>query len=145
MKTMKFIVAAGRYEDEEWIRDLCSRCSWWGDWYTYGASGRAAVIVAHGAIMLNDTKAAIAFSDNKLKRLYRFAAMRNTSAEVVRNKVLADVGLDESGTRYFSYGNTDVRVSLNGDMKYDIYNVSKGVINYKRFLIQSYERQPMAA
>jgi hypothetical protein len=44
---------------------------------------------------------------------------------VIRNKVLADVGLDENGSRFFSYGNTDVSVSLNGDMKYDIYNISK--------------------
>ena len=34
--------------------------------------------------------------------------------------------LDIQRTRCFSYGNTDVRVLLNGDMKYDIYNVSKG-------------------
>ena len=29
--------------------------------------------------------------------------------------------------------------------QYKKYKLSSGVINYKRFLIQSYERQPMAA
>ena len=125
VKAMKLVIAAGRYESDEWIRDLCARCSWWSDWYMYGASGRAAIIAAHGAIMLNDTKAAIAFTDNKLDNLSMYASMRDTSAEVIRNKVLADVGLDENGSRFFAYGNTNVSVSLNGDMKYDIFNVTK--------------------
>ena len=124
LNDMKIAVGIARYAGSEWIGRLRLHCSYWNDWYEFGSAGRAAIIVAHGAIMLNDTKEAIAFTD-KLGNLDTYAYMRNMKAEMIRNKVLADVGLDSNGSKQYSYGNTQVRVSLNGDMKLDIYNMTK--------------------
>lgn len=124
LNDMKIIAGIARYADADWIRWLRTQCNYWGDWYKFGPAGRAAIIVAHGAIMLNDTKEAIAFTD-KLGNLGYYAEMRGMKTEVVRNKVLADVGLDGTGSKQYFYGNTQVRVSLNGDMKLDIYNLTK--------------------
>ena len=124
IRSMKLIVCMARYADAEWIRGFRARFRDWASWYDHGAYGRKAIIVGQGAMMLSDTKEAMNFVDKK-GWFYYYARIRGVDEDMLRYSMIADVGLDSGGSKHYSYGNTKVRVTLNSDMKLDIYNISK--------------------
>ena len=104
-------VPFGRFGTSAQIQDLISRMNKWKDWYRYSSSGRMAIMVARGAIMLNDSKEAAEYAEkNKLTRYY--AEIRgltekdiidriNSIAYEIDNtmKVADGFGLDDNGVR----------------------------------------------
>lgn len=105
------LVPFGRYASSSQIQDLMTRMNKWKDWYTYASSGRISIMVARGAILLNDSKEAAQYAEkNDLLRYY--ADIRDCTQSDIINKInsiayeldntmsVADgFGLDESGVR----------------------------------------------
>ena len=84
----------------------------WKDWDTYSSSGRSAIIVARGALMLCEYPVAVQMAE-KTGNFWRFAGMRGLSEQEYRDeKNLPDIGFDADGVkRYHVDGKTyEVRI-----------------------------------
>ena len=115
------LVPYGRFASGKQISALISRFKDWGDWYLHGVQGRMAIIVANGAILLNDSKEAIMYA-NKKGLINQYARMRNADVDSILDNCLADFGLDESGKKTFDLGNTTIEASVNKDLQFVLYD-----------------------
>lgn len=61
-----------RFATAEQIKSVISLMNSWSDWDTYSSSGRSAIIVARGALLLNDSREAMLYAD-KHNCLYHYA------------------------------------------------------------------------
>ena len=86
---VEIVVPYGRYADGKRITALKARLRHWEDWAAYGANGRKGIIIAHGAITLNDTREGMMIAD-KLSLLWRSAHIRGVSEMVLRDTVISD-------------------------------------------------------
>ena len=117
-----------RYADGAQITALISNLRTWEDWYCYGATGRSAIIVARGAIMLSETREAMMYAE-KCKILDHYAKMRGMDADTLRDTKLADFGLDAKGCKYFDLGATVIQASVNQDLSISLYDtVAKKIV-----------------
>lgn len=110
-----------RYGNREHIKAVISAMGKWDDWYTYATSGRSAIIVARGAIMLNESREAMMYAE-KCKLLRVYAEMRNMDEDVLRDTKLADFGLDENGCKQFDLGSTIVEATVGQDLSIYLYD-----------------------
>ena len=92
------------YSRTKYVKDLISRMKSWSNWYSCGASGRTGIIVARGAIMLNDSREAMLYAE-KCKLLGHYASMRGTDEDTIRDTKLADFGFDKDGKKYYDRRN----------------------------------------
>ena len=105
------LVTFGRYATSDQIHNLMSRMNKWKDWYMYSSSGRMAIMVARGAIMLNDTKDAAQYAE-KNRLIDYYAKIRGCTEKDIINRInsivyeidntmsIADsFGLDSNGVR----------------------------------------------
>ena len=116
-----WIIPFVRYADGKQIKQLLSDMKNWEEWYKYGPSGRSDIIVARGALMLNDTREAMIALD-KSGHLNEYANRRGTDAETLRDTVIADFGFDMSGKKTYNLGNGTVAVALTPEMGLVIYD-----------------------
>ncbi len=118
---LELFPSRGRFGDEKQIAEMITSMNAWKSWYDYGLSGRQNIILARGALLLSDTKAAIMALD-KVKLLDKYAKMRGTTSEEIRDFALSDVGLDEDGKKYYDIGNKTIEVSLNENLSFELYD-----------------------
>ena len=116
------LVPYGRFATGKQISGLVARMNKWKKWDDYSATGRKSIIIARGAILLNDSREAMLFAD-KAGILDKYSLIRGLDAEVLRDSVMADFGLDTDGRKTFNLGNTMVEVSVNKDLKLNLYDV----------------------
>ena len=111
-----------RYASGKQISNLITTMRSWGSWYEYGASGRSAIIIARGALMLSDTREAMMYLD-KCYCLDAYAKLRNTDADSIRDTVLADFGLDAKGQKIYDLGGKTVVATLAPDLTLHLLDV----------------------
>ena len=73
------------------------------------------VEVVRGAVLLNDTVTAMRYADS-LGLLERYAEMRGTDADTIRDSIISDFGLDESGRKEWTLGGKTLTAVLNTDL-----------------------------
>lgn len=113
------LLALGRYGSSAQISKLISSMR---KWEKLGPVGRKAIIIARGGLMLSDTREAMLALD-KTDVLGYYAKLRGTTAEVIRDTVLADFNLDEDGRKSFDLGNGhSVEIRLNTDLSWSLFD-----------------------
>lgn len=119
------LVPYGRFASGKQISELVSRMNKWKNWNRYSASGRKSIIIARGAILINDSREAMLYAD-KQGILSTYARIRGMDADIMRDKIMSDFGLDENGKKSFDLGNTTIEVSVNKDLKLYLYDTNAG-------------------
>ena len=117
------LVPYGRYASGKQISGLVARMNKWKKWNEYSATGRKSIIIARGAILLNDSREAMLFAD-KAGILDQYSRIRGLDTEVLRDSVMADFGLDKDGRKTFDLGNATVEASVNKELKLELYNIN---------------------
>ena len=115
------LLAFGRYADADQIRRLIAKMKDWGKWWSNAATGRRLVIQGRGALMLSDTRAAMAEIDRS-GGLGHYARMRGTDADTLRDTVLSDFGFDADGRKRFDLGGNTLAVSVEKDLSLTLYD-----------------------
>lgn len=110
-----------RFAEGADIQKLITETNKWTSWYTYASKGRSAIIVARGAIMLNDSREAIMYAE-KNKCLSFYARLRKTDENSLRDNILSDFGLDENGKKIFDLGNTTLEVTVDKELSLSVYD-----------------------
>lgn len=120
-------VPFGRYGTSAQIQDMMSRMNKWKDWYRYSSSGRMAIMVARGAIMLNDSKEAAQYAEkNRLIRYYAdirgctekeiIDRINSIAYEIDKTMSIADAfGLDDNGIRKMT--DDGIEAYIDGSLK----------------------------
>ena len=83
------------YANEEELTELLSEMKEWEK----DTKKKEQLIRVRGAILLNDTVAAMRYADS-LGLLERYAALRGLDADTLRDETISDFGLDLSGRRH---------------------------------------------
>lgn len=117
------LVPYGRYATGKQISNLTSRMNKWKKWNEYSTAGRRSIIVARGAILLNDSREAMLYAD-KSGALDWYAKIRELDTNVLRDNNMSDFGLDKNGKKYFDLGNTIIEVSVNKDLKLRLFDTN---------------------
>ncbi len=76
---------------------------------------REQIIRVRGAVLLNDTVTAMRYADS-LSLLERYAEMRNTDADSIRDNIISDFGLDENGRKQWTLAGKTITAVLNTDI-----------------------------
>lgn len=104
-----------RYADENTMAGLTKRAP---EWATVSSGNDAPLLKAfRGAVMYSDTRAAMLFAE-KMGDLDKYAALRGTTEEELRDKYLSDVGLDEQGGKAYDLGSQTVTARLQTDLSF---------------------------
>lgn len=72
--------------------------------------------------LFNDTRAAMLFAE-RYHDLDEYAKIRGTDADTLRNTVLSEFGLDETGRKYYNLGNTILEAELQDDLTISLYDL----------------------
>ena len=104
-----------RYANEELMTELTKLAPKWRS----SVSGNDAppLRTFREANLYSNTRAAILFAD-KYKELDRYAALRGTTADLLRDSTLSDIGLSANGTRTYDLGNQTVTAVLQKDLSF---------------------------
>lgn len=120
------IVPYCRYsKNEKKIQYFVSQMKAWKDWGCYGRTGRECIIIARGALMLSDTKAAYDLAE-KEKRMYDYARLRGMDENTLRDSRLESYGLDENGEKVYDIGGNTIHIYLQDDLTFALYNEGAG-------------------
>ena len=104
-----------RYANEETMSALTKRAP---KWRTYVSGNDAPPLLQlRDAVKYSNTRAAMLFAERYLE-LDKYAALRGMSEEVLRDKYLSDVGLDEQGGKAYDLGNRTVTARLQKDLSF---------------------------
>lgn len=116
-----------RFAAPDQINKVISRMNDWSDWDAYSSSGRSAIIVVRGALLLNDCREAMLYADkNNLLGIY--AHMRNTTADVLRDTVLSEFGLDEMGRKNYNLGSKTITATVQKNLAFELYDSAEGKV-----------------
>ncbi|MBQ3490717.1 MAG: leucine-rich repeat protein [Clostridia bacterium] len=104
-----------RYADEALMRELTARAPSWAS----SSSGIEAppLKAFRYANAYSDTRAAMLFAD-RYHELSRYAAIRDTDEDTLRDRFLSDVGLNPNGTKAYFLGNGTVTAVLQKDLSF---------------------------
>ena len=104
-----------RYADEALMSDLTKQAPKWKS----SVSGNEAppLRTFRDANLYSETRAAILFAD-KYKELDRYAALRGTTADLLRDSILSDIGLSADGKKSYDLGNQTATVVLQKDLSF---------------------------
>ncbi len=122
---MDCVAALGRYADEARAATLVTWIRKWADWNQYNIAGRQNIMIARGALMLNDTHAAMLHME-KVGQLEAYAKLRGTDAETLRATKLTDFGFDQAGKKTYDLGGATVTASLGPDLKITLFDETAG-------------------
>jgi hypothetical protein len=103
------------------INRLISDLNKWHSWSEYGQRGRNCEIIASAALMLSDTKEAMVFIDKK-KQLGKYAEIRGTDEDSIRDLNLAEFGLNSDGKKAYNLGEKNIIVSLSSDLTFALFD-----------------------
>ena len=118
-----FIPAYCRYADEEQMEKLVKQMKAWHQWSLYGATGRNYESCAQESIYYSETKTAM-----RNCTLKYYAAMRGTDEQTLRDTVLADLGLDQEGKRFYDLGSKTVEARMAEDLTLTLYDPEAGKV-----------------
>ena len=104
-----------RYADESLMRELTKRAPSWAS-ASSGIDSPLLKTFRH-ANAYSETRAAMLFAD-RYHELARYAGIRNTDEDTLRDKYLSDVGLEADGTKTYSLGNQTVTAVLQKDLTF---------------------------
>lgn len=127
LKNPEVMLPFCRYADKDGINKLIGLISEWKDWNKYGAQGRSAIIVAHSALMLSDSREAMMYLDKK-GFLQEVALLRKTDEDSLRDTLIADLGFDSNGKKYYNIGNKTIEVSIKNDFKFQLFDLETNKI-----------------
>lgn len=104
-----------RYADDALMDELTRKAPKWAS----VSRGKDAPSLAtfRKAAVYSESRAAMLFAD-KYRELGRYAEVRNTNEETMRDQYLANVGLDASGAMKVDLGNQTVTVRLQKDLSF---------------------------
>ena len=104
-----------RYADEPLMAELTRRAPKWAS----SVSGNDAppLRTFRMAALYSETRATMLFAD-KFGDLDKYAGIRGTDVDTIRDKYLSDVGLDEKGGKVYDLGNQIVTVRLQKDLNF---------------------------
>lgn len=107
-----------RYADEAVMRELTRRAPSWAS----SSSGIEAppLKAFRNANLYSETRAAMMFAD-RYHELSRYARIRNTDEDLLRDRFLSDVGLESDGTKTYDLGNGTVTAVLQKDLSFLIH------------------------
>ena len=74
--------------------------------------------------LYNNTRAAMLFAE-RYHELDKYAEVRGTDADTLRNTVLYELGLDKTGKKIFDLGNTVLEAVLQDDLSVSLYDQGK--------------------
>ena len=118
-----FIPAYCRYADEEQMGKLVKQMKEWHQWYVYGATGRNYENCAQKNLRYSETKTAMRNCNLKY-----YAEMRGTDAQTLRDTVLADLGLDQAGKKYYDLGSKTVEARMEENLTLTLYDPEAGKV-----------------
>jgi len=112
-----------RYADEATMAELTKRAPKWRS----SVSGNEAppLLTMRQAAMYNNSRSAMLFAE-RYHDLEKYAALRGTNADTLRDTVLADFGFDESGRKCYELGSGTVTVSMSPDLKLSLFDDNAG-------------------
>lgn len=116
-----------RYTGSNQITKLLSDMRSWESWYVHGATGRAAIIIARGALMLSDCREAMMYMD-KCGVLDTYAKIRGTDADTIRDTALANFGLDNEGKKVYNLGEKTIIAKLETNLSLSLLDVQANKI-----------------
>ena len=105
--------AVMRFADDDTVRTIYRTLADSFNWH-----------LVRDAILLNDSKAAMMIAD-KEKFLDKYAELRGTDADTLRDTVLADFGFDTDGKKEYDLGITTVTVSLQKDLTLALFDAKQ--------------------
>ena len=86
-----------------------------GKWSRGNAQERKTALAAWNALLLSDTREAMLYAE-KQGLLWKYAEMRGTDADTLRDTVLSELGFDENGCKTYDLGSGTVTAALNDDL-----------------------------
>jgi len=110
-----------RYGSGKQMNALAALGKKWTDWGMYSVWGRRADIAMRGAMTLNDSREAMRLVE-KWGLLEEYAKHRNTTADVLRDTVLTEFGLDADGGKRYDLGNAVIAASIMQDLSVSLFN-----------------------
>ena len=112
-KTMFLAFPICRYADEALMSELTRRAPKWAS----SVSGNSAppLLSFRNAALYSETRAAMYFAE-KYHELDRYAAIRGTTEDDLRDQYLSEIGLDAQGGKRYDLGNQTVTVRLQQDL-----------------------------
>lgn len=120
-------IPAARFADEKATVELTGLLKNWSNWGKYGGTGRQTIMIVHGAMELNNTRAAMFYFD-RLGWLGKYAARRGMDEETLRDTVLSDFGFDENREITYDLVGNKVIVRMDQDLNLTLFDVNAGKI-----------------
>ena len=108
-----------RYANEASMAVLTGRAPKWAT--STSGSNAHPLRDLRDAVRYSDTRSAMLFAE-RYHELDKYAALRGTDADTLRDTVLADFGFDESGRKCYALGNGTVSVSMGSDLKLTLFD-----------------------
>ena len=106
-----------RYADETTMRELTSRAPKWAT--SVSGINAPALKNFRQACLYSETREAMLFAD-KMGDLDAYAKIRGTTADMIRDQYLSDVGLAPDGTKSYDLGNQTVTARLQKDLSFAV-------------------------
>ena len=116
-----WIIPYCRYGTPEMIAAIVSQIPKWDRWAIGGSRGRQRAKIAVPSVKLSKTKEAMIFYEKK-KELDIYAGFHHTTADILRDTVLADFGLDDEGKITYDLGNKTITAALQDDLTFSLYD-----------------------
>lgn len=104
-----------RYANEALMEDLTKKAPKWRS--QVSGNDSPPLLTFRMACLYSETRAAMLFAD-KYDDLDKYAEIRGTDADTVRDQYLSDVGLDEQGGKVYDLGNQTVTARLQKDLSF---------------------------
>ena len=99
------------FANEEELTSLISALKMWEK----DKDLREQIVRVRGAVLLNDTVTAMRYADS-IGLLDRYAEMRGTDADTIRDNIISDFGLDANGKRSWMLAGREITAILNPDL-----------------------------
>ena len=108
-----------RYADESTMAILTRRAQ---NWVTSASRINASPLYEFRmATLFNDTRSAVLFAD-KMGDLDKYAELRGTDAQTLRDTVLVEFGLDETGRKVYDLGADTLTVKLTQELDLELFD-----------------------
>lgn len=124
-EALELIIPYCRFASGKQILDLMKKMKKWENWNAFHASGRKAIIIANGALALNDSREAMLALDG-IGLLSLYSELRKTDEDDLRDTVLSNFGFDSIGRKKYHLGKTSVEISLDQHLTLHISDVDTG-------------------
>ena len=114
-----------RYADDDTMNELLKRAPKWRS----SVSGNDAppLRTFRNACLYNECRSVIMFAD-KYGDLDKYAEIRGTDAQTIRDTILADFGFDSDGRKTYDIGGTTIVVTLESDCSLSLFDTKNAKV-----------------